>query len=136
MTPPKPGQSGDLFSQVRPRPLGVGELTRLLRAQVEPRFKDLWVAGEVASTHPVLREATADVFESWLGAIAHDAQQAGVEPGRSRSLALSILALLEGAFLLSRAQRDTEPMDAAGVAALELLRAALPHEPHTKRRTS
>jgi exodeoxyribonuclease VII large subunit len=49
LTPPKPGQTGDLFSQVRPRPLGVGELTRLLRAQVEPRFKDLWVAGEVAS---------------------------------------------------------------------------------------
>ena len=49
MTPPKPGQTGDLFSQVRPRPLGVGELTRLLRAQVEPRFKDVWVAGEVAS---------------------------------------------------------------------------------------
>ena len=49
MTPPKAGQTGNLFSQVRPRPLGVGELTRLLRAQVEPRFKDVWVAGEVAS---------------------------------------------------------------------------------------
>jgi exodeoxyribonuclease VII large subunit len=49
MAAPKPGQTGDLFAQVRPRPLGVGELTRLLRAQVEPRFKDVWVAGEVAS---------------------------------------------------------------------------------------
>jgi exodeoxyribonuclease VII large subunit len=45
----KPGETGDLFSQVRPRALGVGELTRLLRAQVEPRFRDVWVAGEVAS---------------------------------------------------------------------------------------
>ena len=27
----------------------MGELTRLLRAQLEPRFKDVWVAGEVAS---------------------------------------------------------------------------------------
>jgi exodeoxyribonuclease VII large subunit len=46
----KSGETGDLFSQVRPRAaLGVGELTRLLRAQVEPRFKDVWVAGEVAS---------------------------------------------------------------------------------------
>src|SRR5690349_5846439 len=49
MPAPKPGETGDLFSQVRPRALGVGELTRLLRAQVEPRFKDVWVAGEVAS---------------------------------------------------------------------------------------
>jgi exodeoxyribonuclease VII large subunit len=46
---PKPGETGDLFARVRPRPLGVGELTRLLRAQIEPRFKDVWVAGEVAS---------------------------------------------------------------------------------------
>jgi exodeoxyribonuclease VII large subunit len=49
MAAPKPGETGDLFSQVRPRALGVGELTRLLRAQIEPRFKDVWVAGEVSS---------------------------------------------------------------------------------------
>jgi exodeoxyribonuclease VII large subunit len=49
MAAPKPGETGDLFSQVRPRALGVGELTRLLRAQVEPRFKDVWVAGEVSN---------------------------------------------------------------------------------------
>jgi len=45
----RPGETGDLFAKVRPRVLGVGELTRLLRAQVEPRFRDVWVAGEVAS---------------------------------------------------------------------------------------
>ena len=49
MAPPKPGETGDLFSQVRPRAMGVGELTRLLRAQIEPRFRDVWVAGEVAN---------------------------------------------------------------------------------------
>ena len=49
MAAPKPGETGDLFDRVRPRALGVGELTRLLRAQVEPRFKDVWVAGEVGS---------------------------------------------------------------------------------------
>ena len=47
--PPKPGETGDLFARVRPRPLGVGELTRLIRAQLEPRFREVWVAGEVAS---------------------------------------------------------------------------------------
>ena len=49
MSEPRSGESGDLFSQVRSRALGVGELTRLLRAQLEPRFKDVWVAGEVAN---------------------------------------------------------------------------------------
>ena len=59
MAAPKPGETGDLFSQVRPRPLGVGELTRLLRAQVEPRFKDVWVAGEVATLR---RQSSGHVY--------------------------------------------------------------------------
>lgn len=45
----KPGETGDLFSQARPRAYTVAELTRLMRVQIEPRFKDIWVAGEVAS---------------------------------------------------------------------------------------
>lgn len=59
MGAPKPGETGDLFSQVRPRALGVGELTRLLRVQIEPRFKDVWVAGEVAS---VRRQASGHLY--------------------------------------------------------------------------
>src|SRR5919197_5712908 len=49
MAAPKAGETGDLFSQVRPRAMGVGELTRLLRVQIEPRFRDVWVAGEVSN---------------------------------------------------------------------------------------
>jgi exodeoxyribonuclease VII large subunit len=45
----RPGETGDLFARVRPRELSVSELTRLVRAAVEPRFKDVWVAGEIAS---------------------------------------------------------------------------------------
>jgi len=59
MAAPKSGETGDLFSQVRPRALGVGELTRLLRAQVEPRFKDVWVAGEVSN---VRRQASGHLY--------------------------------------------------------------------------
>jgi exodeoxyribonuclease VII large subunit len=43
------GDTGDLFARVRPRELTVTELTRLLRVAVEPRFKDVWVAGEIAN---------------------------------------------------------------------------------------
>jgi len=39
----------DLFDRVRPRALSVGELTRALREAIEPRFRDVWVAGEVTS---------------------------------------------------------------------------------------
>lgn len=84
------------------------------------------VAGEVASTHDVLRRATADVFESWLDAFAEDLGEAGVARERTRPLALAILTLLEGAFLLCRSLRSTEPMEASADAALALLSAALP----------
>jgi AcrR family transcriptional regulator len=83
------------------------------------------VAGEIASTHEVLRVATGDVFESWLGALAEDAVEAGVPPNRARPLALSVLAVLEGAFLLSRSLRSVEPMHAASDAAVALVSAAL-----------
>jgi|SRR5271165_3198628 len=83
------------------------------------------VAGEVASTHEVLRRASADVFESWLAALTEDAVEDGVAPVRARALALSVLAILEGAFLLGRSLRSTEPMDAAGAAAVALVSAAL-----------
>jgi exodeoxyribonuclease VII large subunit len=43
------GETGDLFARVRPREMTVTELTRLLRAAIEPRFKDVFVAGEIAN---------------------------------------------------------------------------------------
>lgn len=73
------------------------------------------VAGEIASTHDGLRAATADVFESWLAALSRDL-------GGDRERAIALLALLEGAFLLCRSLRSTEPMEAARLAALELLK--------------
>lgn len=85
------------------------------------------VAGEIASTHDGLRRATADVFESWLAAMAEDLERAGVPAQRARPLAVSTLALLEGAFLLCRALRSTEPMTACATAALAQLSAALDH---------
>jgi AcrR family transcriptional regulator len=83
------------------------------------------VAGEIASTHEVLRVATADVFESWLDAVIEDAVEAGIARDRARALAVSVLAILEGAFLLSRSQRSVEPMRSCADAAVALVSAAL-----------
>ncbi|MDQ3631422.1 MAG: TetR/AcrR family transcriptional regulator [Actinomycetota bacterium] len=93
------------------------------------------VAGEVASTHDVLRQAAADAFESWLAALAEDLEQAGVAPERAGPLALSTLALLEGAFLLCRSVRSTAPMEASADAALALLAAELAR-PYTPEETT
>jgi AcrR family transcriptional regulator len=83
------------------------------------------VALEVASTSEPLRQATADVFESWTGAAAARLAQGGVPRDQARELAVTFLALLEGAFILSRASRSTKPVEIAGVAAAEAVRSAL-----------
>jgi AcrR family transcriptional regulator len=83
------------------------------------------VAGEVASTDPLLRGAAADVFELWLGAVVDDAVEAGIAAERARPLAESVLALLEGAFLLSRTLRSIDPMLSCGQAATALVTAEL-----------
>ena len=84
------------------------------------------LCAEYASTSEPLRLATADVFESWIGRTAGYMAEAGIPEERAGELAISTLAILEGAFLLSRAGRDTAPMAIAGAAAGAAVRAALP----------
>jgi exodeoxyribonuclease VII large subunit len=72
--PPQPEGTGDLFERAAalPRALSVGELTRALRNALEPRFRDVWVAGEVANLR---RQASGHVYftlkdsEAVLGAV-------------------------------------------------------------------
>src|ERR1700686_5078382 len=66
------------------------------------------VALEVANTNEPLREATAQVFESWIvGAFARF-QGTGIDEQAARELSITLIALLEGAFVLCRASRTTE----------------------------
>jgi AcrR family transcriptional regulator len=83
------------------------------------------VALEVASTSEPLRQATADVFESWVAAIARRAREEGISPKKSRELAVSVIALLEGAFILCRASRSTEPLQIAGATAVAAVETAI-----------
>jgi AcrR family transcriptional regulator len=83
------------------------------------------VALEVASTNEPLREATAQVFESWIvGAFARF-QGTGIEEQTARELSITLIALLEGAFVLCRASRTTEALEAAGDAAVTMVENAL-----------
>ena len=75
------------------------------------------VALEVASTNEPLRQATAEVFESWIASATGRLAEAGIEDGAARELAIAMIAALEGAFVLSRAMRSTEPLLAAGASA-------------------
>jgi AcrR family transcriptional regulator len=86
------------------------------------------VALEVASTDERLRKATADVFESWIDSGTEWFEAHGVERERARELSLGTVCALEGAFVLSRAMRTTEPLLAAGAAAMAQVRAELAAE--------
>jgi AcrR family transcriptional regulator len=84
------------------------------------------VALEVASTNEPLRRATADVFDSWITGATDRLVEAGIPANGARELAISFLAALEGAFVLSRATRTTEPLEVAGAAATAAVRKAMP----------
>ncbi len=83
------------------------------------------VALEVSSTNAQLRQACAEVFESWISGSTRYFAAAGIEPQPARDLALSMLCLLEGAFVFCRAMRSTEPLRVAGVSAVAAVEAAL-----------
>jgi AcrR family transcriptional regulator len=83
------------------------------------------VALEVASTNEQLRQASADVFDSWIAGATQYFAAAGIPAQRARELALSMLCLLEGAFLFSRAMRATEPLHVAGASAVAAVQEAL-----------
>ncbi|MBE5472661.1 TetR/AcrR family transcriptional regulator [Mycobacteroides abscessus] len=72
------------------------------------------IALEVASTDEALRHATAEVFTDWIEQGAERIANTGLPPSTRRRLMLGFITSLEGAFVLSRALRDPEPLFAAG----------------------
>ncbi|MDQ6811404.1 MAG: TetR/AcrR family transcriptional regulator [Actinomycetota bacterium] len=83
------------------------------------------VALEVSSTNEPMREACAEVFTEWIDLATARFLTYGVAPKRSRALAVSLFASLEGAFVLARALRSTEPLQIAGAAAASSMRDAI-----------
>src|SRR3954453_5573311 len=79
------------------------------------------VALEVSSTSEPMRDACAEVFDAWIAGAAEHFARHGIAPDRARELALHFLCALEGAFVLARALRSTEPLTVAGEAVCEEL---------------
>jgi AcrR family transcriptional regulator len=83
------------------------------------------VALEVSSTNEALRKACADVFEAWIAGGTERFVAEGIPRERSRELVIQMIAALEGAFVLSRALRSTEPLERAGAMVVASIQAAL-----------
>jgi hypothetical protein len=72
-----------------------------------------------------MREACADVFESWIEAGAQRHADAGLTSETARELTIGMLCALEGACVLARALRSTEPLEVAGELAAAAVQAAI-----------
>ncbi|MGH2873402.1 MAG: TetR/AcrR family transcriptional regulator [Solirubrobacteraceae bacterium] len=72
------------------------------------------IALEVSSSSEPMRLACAEVFERWIAAAVPRFMAAGLGAERARELVVAMLCALEGAFVLARAARDTEPLAVAG----------------------
>lgn len=83
------------------------------------------VALEVSSSDEELRRACADVFSAWIEGGTERFAAEGIPRERARVLVIQMLAGLEGAFVLSRALRSTEPVEVAGEAAVASIEAEL-----------
>jgi AcrR family transcriptional regulator len=72
------------------------------------------VAAETADTVEELRETSASVFQNWVeGGSAYFASRS-LDPSQARDVTLALIGTLEGAFVLARTLRSTEPLLAAG----------------------
>ncbi|CAM3449963.1 TetR/AcrR family transcriptional regulator [Isoptericola cucumis] len=90
------------------------------------------MALDVADTNEPLRRAAADVFAEWLdGGTAWFSRH--VARDRARDLALAMIMLTEGAFLLGRTTRDPGPLRAAGRTMGTLVQSALDATPRGPR---
>lgn len=81
------------------------------------------VTGEIADTEPELREVAAEVIRSWVEGGARYLVGRGLAPDDARRVTYAALSALEGAFLLARGLRSTEPFVGAGEAVAGLVAA-------------
>ncbi len=84
------------------------------------------VALEVASSDEQLRVVTAEIFARWHDAVRRRLAAGGVDARQVDELATTLVAALEGGFLLSRAARDGTPMRRIGVVMAAAVAAAIP----------
>jgi AcrR family transcriptional regulator len=91
-----------------------GAAAHLEESEYEDACPIATVALEVSSTSDTMREACADVFESWIAAGLPRFTAEGLDETTSRELVIGMIAALEGAFVLARAAQSTEALQVAG----------------------
>jgi TetR/AcrR family transcriptional regulator, lmrAB and yxaGH operons repressor len=94
------------------------------------------VALDVASTTEKIRKPCADVFASWVGAMADGIASSGVSGEMANDLASYVLASLEGAIILSRTSRSVRPLEQAAQFVSDTIKGKLPRPPKARGRST
>jgi TetR/AcrR family transcriptional repressor of lmrAB and yxaGH operons len=81
------------------------------------------VALETSATSDEIRRACDEQFSEWRGLIAARLRSRGSDAERADALATLTLSAIEGALILSRAARDTKPLEDVGDQLVALFRA-------------
>jgi AcrR family transcriptional regulator len=102
-----------------------GAAAHLEESEYEDACPIATVALEVSSTSDTMREACADVFESWIAAGLPRFTAEGLDEATSRELVIGMIAALEGAFVLARATQSTEALHVAGELVAQAVQRAL-----------
>lgn len=74
---------------------------------------------------PGARDAAGAAFAQWEELMAGMLERNGVAAARARSLATLVVSAVEGAVVLARAQRSTEPVERVGAELRAIVREAL-----------
>jgi TetR/AcrR family transcriptional repressor of lmrAB and yxaGH operons len=81
---------------------------------------------DVASTVEELREPCGEAFNLWTVTIAHGLAATGLPAKDARALASYVLSSLEGAIVLSRAEKGVAPLERTAAFVVQTVRAKLP----------
>jgi AcrR family transcriptional regulator len=124
-----------LFEWIADESDGIAEgvwafFTGAAQALEEADFVDICpigtVAREVASTSEPLRVATETVFAAWRASLAQRLRSEGAGPEQAEALADTLVAAIEGGFILARARRSGDCLRSTAEHMRTLVRAALP----------
>jgi len=80
---------------------------------------------ETAHSSEVLADACAEALGSWRAALAEALRSHGMPESEAASLAALMLAAIEGALIMARAERAVTPLELVGDELAALLRARI-----------
>ncbi|MFI0928528.1 TetR/AcrR family transcriptional regulator [Streptomyces sp. NPDC021012] len=103
-----PAAAGEVLGQV------IGELAGMLEgSDFQLGCPVSVVTLEMGGQSERLREACAEAFESWVAPVGELLVARGRSRRTARALATAVVGMVEGAVIMARAQRSTEPLHCA-----------------------